>query len=256
MASRRLPFLSFAFIGLVAPGCATSGTVKDLDPSPNTDWLGVTPGDEAGSETELAADMAELFASTAQLRVAPVPGDSGLQNISRLLHDPHIDAGFVSTDVLADANAQNAFPNLAKKLEVVARTGLDHDDYPNLIEMETEIPSVATGLVLVTAAEKDDAGHTARVARLVDTVFARFSELKRHGQHPKWREINLAANLPGWKRNLAAVAWLSQHSDVSAQSGPQADIEAGAVQSSLPAGQDPREALFKQFIEWQRARGH
>jgi len=355
MASRRLPFLSFALIGLVAPGCATSGTVKDLDPSPNTDWLGVTPGDGAGSETELAADMAELFASTAQLRVAPVPGDSGLQNISRLLHDPHIDAGFVSTDVLADA---------AKKLEVVARfcpqevhvlarqdikdltdlarkkvnfgpdgsssavtasilfkalgigvvpvaldgraavdqltegliaadvivgakpvpfiagipaskglhllpiafsgsleeayipTGLDHDDYPNLIEMETEIPSVATGLVLVTAAEKDDAGHTARVARLVDTVFARFSELKRHGQHPKWREINLAANLPGWKRNPAAVAWPSQHSDVSAQSGPQADTEAGAVHSSLPAGQDPREALFKQFIEWQRARGH
>ena len=364
MASRRLPFLSFALIGLVAPGCATSGTVKDLDPSPKTDWLGVTPGDGAGSETELAADMAELFASTAQLRVAPVPGDSGLQNISRLLHDPHIDAGFVSTDVLADANAQNAFPNLAKKLEVVARfcpqevhvlarqdikdltdlarkkvnfgpdgsssavtasilfkalgigvvpvaldgraavdqltegliaadvivgakpvpfiagipaskglhllpiafsgsleeayipTGLDHDDYPNLIEMETEIPSVATGLVLVTAAEKDDAGHTARVARLVDSVFSHFSELKRHGQHPKWREINLAANLPGWKRNPAAVAWLSQHSDVSAQSGPQADIEAGAAQSSLPAGQNQREALFKQFIEWQRARGH
>src|SRR6516165_3451313 len=112
MASRRLPLLCFALIGLVAPGCATSGTAKDLDPNPNTDWLGVTAGDEAGSETELAADMAELFASTAQLRVAPVPGDSGLQNISRLLHDPHIDAGFVSTDVLADA---------AKKLEVVAR---------------------------------------------------------------------------------------------------------------------------------------
>ena len=120
MASRRLPFLSFAFIGLVAPG---SGTAKDLDPNPNTDRLGVTAGDEAGSETELAADMAELFASTAQLRVAPVPGDSGLQNISRLLHDPHIDAGFVSTDVLADAKTQSAVPNRSGSSSVKSASG-------------------------------------------------------------------------------------------------------------------------------------
>src|SRR5262249_6197305 len=180
-------------------------------------------------------------------------------NISRLLRDPHIDAGFVSTDVLADANAQNALPNLAEKLEVVARFCPQEVHVlarQDITDLKTEIPSVATGLVLVTAAEKDDDGHTARVARLVDTVFSRFSELKRDGQHPKWREINLAASLPGWKRNPAAVAWLLQHADVSAQSRPQADIEAGAAQSSLPAGQNQREALFKQFIEWQRARGH
>ncbi|MGB6766716.1 MAG: hypothetical protein WBE50_01240, partial [Methyloceanibacter sp.] len=74
--------------------------------------------------------------------------------------------------------------------------------------------------------------------------------------HPKWREINLAASLPGWTRNPAATAWLAQHSAGSAPKGPQAKIEAGVVQSGLPAGQDQREALFKQFIEWQRARGH
>src|SRR5262249_49022364 len=121
MASRRPPLMYVAVIGLVVSGYATPGAAKDFDPNSNTDWLGVTAGDEAGSETELAADMAELFATTAQLRVVPVPGDSGLQNISRLLRDPHIDAGFVSTDVLAGANAQNALPNLAEKLEVVAR---------------------------------------------------------------------------------------------------------------------------------------
>src|SRR5262249_6021662 len=47
-------------------------------------------------------------------------------------------------------------------------TGFDHDDYPNLIEMETEIPSVATGMALLAAASKDDPGHAERVAQLVD----------------------------------------------------------------------------------------
>jgi uncharacterized protein len=364
MASSRLPLVYFTLIGLIASGYATLSTGKSLGPNPNADWLGVIAGDDAGSETELAADMAELFASQAPLRVAPVPGDSGLQNISRLLNDRHIDAGFVSTDVLADAKTQSAVPNLADRLQVIARfcpqevhvlvredikdladlagkkvnfgpiggssavtatvlfkafnikvepvaidghtaiqqltqgaiaaavivgakpvpliaeipadkglhllpiafggsladaylpTGFDRDDYPNLIEMETEIPSVATGLVLVTAADKDDEGHADRVARLVDTVFSRFSELKTDGRHPKWREINLAAGLPGWTRNPAAAAWLVQHSDENAPKGPQAKIEAGAVPSSLPVGQDQREALFKQFIEWQRANGH
>ena len=77
-------------------------------------------------------------------------------------------------------------------------TGFDHDDYPNLIEMETEIPSVATGMVLLAASSKDAPGHADRVAQLVDTLFSRFGELKKDGRHPKWREINLAASLPGW----------------------------------------------------------
>jgi uncharacterized protein len=368
MASRvvriRLPLVYFAVMGLVATGFATLGTGKDLDPNSNADWLGVVAGDEAGSEAELAAEMAELFASNAPFRVVPVPGDSGLQNISRLLNDRNIDVGFVSTDVLAHAKTQSSIPNLADKLQVVARfspqevhvvaladtksladlagkkvnfgpaggssavtaailfralnievepfafdgrtaieqltqgaiaaavivgakptpliaqipagsglqllpikfsaslenaylpTGFDHDDYPNLIEMETEIPSVATGVVLLTAASKDDQGHADRVALLVDTVFSGFDELKKDGRHPKWREINLAAGLPGWTRNSAAVAWLSQHLDESSPKGRQAKIEAGAAHSSLLGGQDQREALFKQFIEWQRAKGH
>ena len=135
-------------------------------------------------------------------------------------------------------------------------TGFDHDDYPNLIEMETEIPSVATGMVLLAAASKDDPGHADRVAQLVDTLFSRFGELKKDGRHPKWREINLAASLPGWTRTPAAEAWLTQHPNEDARKVAQAKIEAGAVQSNLPVGQNQRDVLFKQYIEWQRAKGH
>ena len=360
----RLPLVFVAIIGMVASGDATLGTGKDLDPNPSADWLGVIAGDEAGSEIELAAEMAELFANDSPFRVVPVPGDSGLNNISRLLHDPHIDAGFVSTDVLADTETQSSMPNLAESLQVVARlcpqevhilaragidsladvagkkvnfgpvggssavtartlfralnievepvaldsraaveqlkqgaiaatvfvgakpmpliagipanrglhllpvtfgagleavylpTGFDHDDYPNLIEMETEIPSVATGVALLAAASKDDPGHADRVAQLVDTLFSHFGELKKDGRHPKWREINLAASLPGWTRSPAAEAWLTEQLKGSARRDPLAKIEAGVVPSNPPVGQDQREALFKQYIEWQRVKGH
>lgn len=364
MASRiRLPLMCLA-IGLVAAGFATVSTGRDLDPNQDADWLGVVAGDEAGSEAEFAAEMAELFATDSPFRVVPVMGDSGLKNISRLLHDPHIDAGFISTDVLAGAKTQSAGNDLSERLRVVARfcpqeihvlarrdiksladlagkkvnvgpaggsssvtatilfrsldipieplaldslaaveklkqnaiaaavivgakptpliaeisagtglhllpikfdadledsylpTGFDHDDYPNLIEMETEIPSVATGLVLLTADSKDDAGHAERMARFVDTLFSHFDRLKKDGHHPKWREINLAANLPGWTRTPAAETWLTEQQKGSARKSPHARIEAGVVPSDLQLGDDQREALFKQYIEWQRAKGH
>jgi uncharacterized protein len=364
MASRiRLPLMYLA-IGLVAAGFATIGAGKDRAANQESDWLGVIAGDEAGSEAELAAEMAELFANDSPFRVVPVPGDSGLKNISRLLHDPHIDAGFISTDVLAGAKTQSAGNDLAERLQVVARfcpqevhvlaraniksladlagkkvnigpaggssavtatilfrafnikveplaldgkaaieklkqgaiaaavivgakptpliseisasdglhllpiefgagleesylpTGFDRDDYPNLIEPETGIPSVATGLVLLAAAAKNDEGHTERLAGFVEALFSRFAELKKAGRHPKWREINLAASLPGWTRTPAADAWLTEQQKGSARRDPLDKIEAGVTPSHLPVGQDQREALFKQYIEWQRARGH
>ncbi len=364
MASQlRLPVMSLA-IALVVAGFATIGAGKDRAPDQESDWLGVIAGEEAGSEAELAAEMAELFANDSPFRVVPVPGDSGLKNISRLLHDPHIDAGFISTDVLAGAKTQSAGNDLAERLQVVARfcpqevhvlaradikkladlagkkvnigpagasstvtatmlfrafdikieplaldgqaaiktlkqgaiaaavivgakptpliakisasdglhllpiefgagledsylpTGFDRDDYPNLIELETEIPSIATGLVLLAAAAKDDDGHAERLAGFVGTLFSRFAELKKDGRHPKWREINLAASLPGWTRTPAAEAWLTEQQKGSARRDPQAKIEAGAGPSHLVVGQDQREALFKQYIEWQRAKGH
>jgi TRAP-type uncharacterized transport system substrate-binding protein len=351
-------------IGLVAAGFATGGAGKDLDSIQDADWLGVIAGDEAGSEAQRAAEKAEPRATDSRFRELSEQGDSGLNNISRLLHDPHIDAGFISTDVLAGAKTQSAGSDLAERLQVVARfcpqevhvlarrdiksladlagkkvnigpaggssavtatilfrafdikieslaldgraaidqlkqgaiaavvivgakptpliaeipaseglhllpiefgaglevaylpTGFDRDDYPNLIEIETEIPSVATGLVLLAAASKDDKGHDHRITRLMETLFSRFGELKKDGHHPKWREINLAASLPGWTRSPAAEAWLTEQLKGSARRDPLAKIEAGVVPSHPPVGQDQREALFKQYIEWQRVKGH
>ena len=40
-----------------------------------------------------------------------------------------------------------------------------------------------------------------RISRLVDYLFERFSKLQTEpGYHPKWKELNLAATVPGWRR--------------------------------------------------------
>ena len=134
-------------------------------------------------------------------------------------------------------------------------TRLAAEDYPNLIQAGEELPTVATGLVLLAARSKSDPGSSERVARFVDTVFPRFAELQGPDRHPKWREVNLAASLPGFKRTHAAEAWLAQRPAEAAK-----PIVANAVRlkprrcrTALSA--DQKEALFKHFIEWQRGKG-
>jgi TRAP transporter TAXI family solute receptor len=130
-------------------------------------------------------------------------------------------------------------------------------DYPNLIQPGGEVATVATGMVLLAAKAKSAPGASERVARFVQAFFPRFPELEASDRHPKWREVNLAASLPGFTRTPAAEAWLeSRPAEVSAQ--PIAASTGGAVQpASLPEGlmtKNDKEALFRRFIEWQHTK--
>ena len=47
------------------------------------------------------------------------------------------------------------------------------------------------------------------MARLIDYIFERLSRLQTEaGFHPKWKELNLAATVPGWQRSRAMQARL------------------------------------------------
>jgi hypothetical protein len=136
-------------------------------------------------------------------------------------------------------------------------TRLAPADYPNLIETGGEVPTVATGLVLLAVTSEESSGSAARVARFVETVFPRFAELQGEGRHPKWREVNLAASLPGFKRNAAAASWL-----LGAEDRPKGPVTAKADASQGPRlvrgpslSREQKETLFQRFIEWQRGNG-
>jgi TRAP transporter TAXI family solute receptor len=130
-------------------------------------------------------------------------------------------------------------------------TRLGHADYPALIKEGADVPTVATGLVLLAAKAKRDAGSAKRVAQFIDTVFPRFAELKARDRHPKAREINLAASWPGLTKAHAAEAWLTRQQTMSA-----ATTDAPSPGTAQGLGNNDKEALFEQFMEWQRAKGH
>src|SRR5262245_50711328 len=134
-------------------------------------------------------------------------------------------------------------------------TRLAGADYPNLIEPGSEVPTVATGLVLLAVTSAEGSGSAERVARFVETVFPRFVQLQAEGRHPKWREVNLAASLPGFKRNAAAASWLLGEQDRS-KKGPaiaKADARQGPQLVRSPSmSKEQKETLFERFIEWQR----
>jgi TRAP transporter TAXI family solute receptor len=134
-------------------------------------------------------------------------------------------------------------------------TRLEAADYPSLIEGDGEVPTVATGMVLLAAKGKNDPGASIRIARFVDTLFPRFTELQASDRHPKWREVNLAATLPGFARTPEAQSWLARRPTMAAKP------IAATKGTPTPAPADPassegnKEALFRKFIEWRQSSG-
>lgn len=128
---------------------------------------------------------------------------------------------------------------------------LDPGDYPNLIEAGAEVPTVATGMVLLATKAKKQASPE-QIDSFVTELFSRFAELQVEGRHPKWREVNLAATLPGFERHRAAEAWLAAHAN--AKPAPIAANAGGPALSGPLITSEEQEALFKRFIEWRRAK--
>ena len=111
-------------------------------------------------------------------------------------------------------------------------------DYPRLVASEQPTDTIAVGTVMVAAEVRNLSDRYRTIADFVDALFANFQGLLAPGHHPKWREVNIAAELPGWARHSAARQWLQRNA-------------AGAANTSAEAVQ----ALFSRFIEERRQSG-
>jgi TRAP transporter TAXI family solute receptor len=126
---------------------------------------------------------------------------------------------------------------------------LTHDDYPGLIATSVALPTVATGLLLLTADRSTDPAFATNIGSFIATLFSKVDTLKTGRHHPKWRDVNLAAALPGFVRADAAENWLNEHQQQGTQKRV---VEAGMAAPAF--GKDQKEALFKSFVEWQRGK--
>jgi uncharacterized protein len=88
---------------------------------------------------------------------------------------------------------------------------LTHEHYPALISEGSSIPTVANRALLVAYNWPESSPRYLRLAKFVDTFFDRIYQFHNESRHPKWKEINLAAEVPGWTRFKPAANWLTQH---------------------------------------------
>jgi uncharacterized protein len=118
--------------------------------------------------------------------------------------------------------------------------------YPNLIAAGQKVQTVAVDSVLITNNWGSGGDRYRRVEKFVEALFTHFPDLKKPPRHPKWREVDLGKELPGWQRFQVAQDWLQQ-----AKFDEFRAMHQGAnVQSESPAD---KQRMFREFLEWQHS---
>jgi TRAP-type uncharacterized transport system substrate-binding protein len=87
---------------------------------------------------------------------------------------------------------------------------LDAKDYPQLIGSGEQIQTISIPTVLAAFNFPQGSDRYQRLARLTTLLFDRVGKLHAPGFHPKWKEVNLGATVPGLSRFAAAQTWLDR----------------------------------------------
>lgn len=136
--------------------------------------------------------------------------------------------------------------------EAYAPAVLLPEDYPALIPPGAIVETVAVNAVLM-ASRGEEAAR--RVAKHTPAVLDAIARLAISQRHPKWRDVNLGAALPGWPRVEAAETWLRQASaqrkEALRGASDQPPHSDGRIKSSELAT-NRRKRLLDEFDAWAR----
>lgn len=129
-------------------------------------------------------------------------------------------------------------------------------EYPSLIPQGQSVPTVAVGEVLAVYNWKSDSDRYAKLEKFVDAFFDNFEKFLSPARHRKWKEVNLAAEVPGWKRFGPADFKLRQILARKRQGGERDERQLFATFVKSIAGKRMSEKetaeLYRKFSEWLR----
>jgi TRAP-type uncharacterized transport system substrate-binding protein len=123
-------------------------------------------------------------------------------------------------------------------------------EYPTLIAEGDSVSTLGVPAVLAVFNWPAKSDRARRVQRLVERMFAHWDKFQSPPRHPKWKEVNLAATVPGWTRWPPAEQLL--------QAMRVRQVSTGSTGSAQTAGRNPnlsdtdREKLFQDFQQWQQ----
>src|SRR5262245_23353040 len=123
---------------------------------------------------------------------------------------------------------------------------LSHDDYPQLIPIGQTIDNLCMSAVLAVYNFPKGSDRARRLERFIQYYFERFDKLKQPSFHPKWKEVNLTAKVPGWNRY-----WLATEKLTAMQNG--AGPTTGAA-GNAAGNRAPPDKTFEEFLAWRKQR--
>jgi hypothetical protein len=97
---------------------------------------------------------------------------------------------------------------------------LDSTDYPNLVAKGERIATISVPTVLASFNWRPGSPRYLRVARFVDELFGRVDKLQSPGFDAKWKNVDLAARVPGLERFQAAQEWLDRSKSTKQSGNP------------------------------------
>jgi TRAP-type uncharacterized transport system substrate-binding protein len=131
-------------------------------------------------------------------------------------------------------------------------------EYPTLISEGETTTGLGVPAVLAVYNWPRNSDRARRVQRLVERMFANWEKFQTAPRHPKWKEVNLAATVPGWTRWAPAEEQLQiMRQQQQAQA---ASVGSGAGRPTPPTGRidfdklsaAERERLYREFQQWQQ----
>jgi hypothetical protein len=138
------------------------------------------------------------------------------------------------------------------KLEYYAPAYLEHADYPALIPQGEQVATISVPTVLAVYDWPKETDRYQRLARLVDYLLERFERLQKEpGYHEKWKDVNLAAQVPGWQRFKLLQERLDRLAAAAPRTIDPVQLRAQAARAA-PHDAAEQERLFRQFLEWNR----
>ena len=217
--------------------------------------------DVAGSGSAMTAEIL-LAAYGIKAKVEHEKQVDGVLELKRGDVAAIIHVGGAPIPLFADVTADSGIHFLPLALnQALAQTYLPdrftHDIYPLLVPADAPVQTIAVGDVMAVFGWPPQSHRYAGVAHFVNAFFSKFEQFQQPPRHPKWREVNLTAEVPGWTRFQPAQDWLAQHTAAVTAGTPMQTQFSSFLSQTHPAmggtlTDAAKEALFQQFLAWNR----
>jgi TRAP-type uncharacterized transport system substrate-binding protein len=126
------------------------------------------------------------------------------------------------------------------------------EEYPTLVPQGGKIDTIAVPAALAVFNWPKNSDRYRRVQRFAEALFMKWDKFSEPHRHPKWRDVNLAATVPGWTRWSVAEEMLSRMRKDPRVAEFRSFLEQSPAGTSLT--QEQREALYYEFLKWQGQR--